>query len=90
MNKHDRERRELVDTMNYVVVTRRLPRYVSWLFLSLVASAIYLVLASTESLTTPRGTVLVTVAVAGVLVFLGLSARELRRMRADSVRLPGH
>jgi hypothetical protein len=32
---------------------------------------------------------LVMVAVAGVLVFLGLSARELRRMRADSVRLPG-
>jgi len=75
--------------MNYVVVIRRLPKYVSWLFLSLVAGAVYFVLASTGSLTEPRGTVLVMVAVAGVLVFLGLSARELRRMRADSVCLPG-
>jgi energy-converting hydrogenase Eha subunit C len=78
-----------VDTMNYLVVIRRLPKYVSWLFLSLVASAVYLVLASTGSLIEPRGTVLVMIAVAGVLVFLGLSARELRRMRAASVRLPG-
>ena len=79
-----------MDTMNYLVVIRRLPKYVSWLFLSLVASAVYLVLASTGSLIEPRGTVLVMIAVAGVLVFLGLSARELRRMRAASVRLPGH
>ena len=78
-----------MDTMNYVVVIRRLPKYVLWLFLSLVASAVYLVLASTESFTEPRGTALVMIAVAGVLVFLGLSARELRRMRANSVRLPG-
>ena len=78
-----------MDTMNYLVVIRRLPKYVSWLFLSLVASAVYLVLASTGSLIEPRGTVLVMIAVASVLVFLGLSARELRRMRAASVRLPG-
>ena len=78
-----------MDTMNYVVVIRRLPKYVSWLFLSLAASLVYFVLASTGSLTEPLGTVLVMIAVAGVLVFLGLSARELRRMRADSVRLPG-
>ena len=78
-----------MDTMNYVVVIRRLPKYVSWLFLSLAASLVYFVLASTRSLTEPLGTVLVMIAVAGVLVFLGLSARELRRMRADSVRLPG-
>jgi energy-converting hydrogenase Eha subunit C len=89
LTKHDRERRALVDRMNYVVVIRRLPKYVSWLLLSLVASAFYLVLASTGSLTEPRGTVLVMVADAGVLVFLSLSMRELRRMRADSVRLPG-
>jgi hypothetical protein len=78
-----------VDTLNYVVVVRRLPKYVSWLFLSLVASAAYLVLVSAGSLTERRGTALVMVAVVGVLVFLGLSARGLRRMRAESIHLPG-
>lgn len=79
-----------MDTLNYVIVVRRLPKYVSWLFLSLVASAVYLVLASADSLTESRGAALVTVALVGVLMFLGLSARGLQRMRAESVRLPRH
>jgi hypothetical protein len=70
-----------VETTNYAVRIRRLPKYVSWLFLSLLANTAYLFLAPTDSLTEARGTVLVTVGVVGVLVFLGLSARGLRRTR---------
>jgi hypothetical protein len=79
-----------VETLNYVVRVRRLPKYVSWLFLSLLTNSAYLVLAPTDSLTEARGTVLVSVAVAGVLVFLGLSARELWRMRRESSGFRGY
>ena len=77
-----------MEASNLAVRVRRLPKYVSWLFLSLLANTMYLVLAPTNSLTEARGTVLVTVGVVGVLVFLGLSARELWRTR-EFVGLPG-
>jgi hypothetical protein len=79
----------IVEGSNYVARVRRLPKYVLWLFLSLSANAAYLVLAPTGLLTEARGTVLVAVGVVGVLMFLGLSARELWAQR-ESVGVPGH
>jgi hypothetical protein len=70
-----------VEESNYALRIRRLPKYVSWLFLSLLANTAYLVLAPSNS---ARGNVLVTIGVVGVLVFMGLSARELWRMREPS------
>lgn len=73
-----------MEESNYAFRFRRLPKYVSWLFLSLLANTAYLVLAPSNSLTEARGNVLVTIGVVGVLVFMGLSARELWRMREPS------
>jgi hypothetical protein len=85
--KHDQVE-GIVEASNYGVRIRRLPKHVSWLLLSLLANTAFLVLAPTDSLTAARGTVLVTVGVVGVLVFLGLSARGHWRTR-EFVGLPG-
>lgn len=79
-----------MDTLNRVAAVRRLPKYVSWLFLSLAANAASLAAALTDSLTEAPATVLVATGVLGVLVFLAQSARELARIRAECGRLPGH
>lgn len=79
-----------MDALNRVAIARRLPKYVSWLFLSLAANAAYLAAALTHSLSEAPATVLVATGVLGVLVFLAQSARELARIRADCGRLPGH
>ena len=79
-----------MDTSNRVAVVRRLPKYVSWLFLSLATNTAYLAAALADSVAEIPATVLVATGVLGVLVFLSQSARELARIRAEFGRLPGH
>jgi len=79
-----------MDRLNRVAVVRRLPKYVSWLFLSLAANAGYLAAALTDSLTGVPAAVLVVTGLLGVLVFLVQSARELARLRAEFGHVPGH